>query len=210
MKDLTLTKLDAALGPILLITDQINGQEVLCGLEFAGYETRTLAFLNKRFGDFRLNESQTSSDISQRILAYLAGDYQSIDSIPVSTGGTAFQQQVWLALREIPVGTTLTYGQMALRLGKPSASRAVGMTNSLNPISIVLPCHRVIGSNGSLTGYAGGLERKRWLLEHEGALKQGSIAVGQAVGQPVIEQPVGQAAAQLSLPLDATPALKQV
>ncbi|MFM7427535.1 MAG: methylated-DNA--[protein]-cysteine S-methyltransferase [Elainella sp.] len=194
MKDLTLNQLNSPIGTILLITDQINGQDILCGLEFAGYETRTLAFLGKRFGEFRLNESQTKTGISERILAYLDGDYSIVDQIPVSTGGTAFQQQVWLALREIPVGTTLTYGQLALRLGKPSASRAVGLTNSLNPISIVLPCHRVIGANGNLTGYAGGLERKRWLLEHEGALPVRSVVpIGEAMTEP--------GAAQLLLPL---------
>ncbi len=197
MKDLTLNKLASPIGTILLITDQINGQETLCGLEFEDYETRTLAFLSKRFGEFKLNESQTTSEISQRIMAYLDGDYTSLDSIPVSTGGTAFQQQVWLALRDIPVGTTLTYGQLALRLGKPTASRAVGVTNSLNPISIVLPCHRVIGSNGSLTGYAGGLERKRWLLEHEGVLKDSSSAIG--AGQPAAQ--ITDRSAQLLLPL---------
>ncbi|WP_277876371.1 methylated-DNA--[protein]-cysteine S-methyltransferase [Anabaena azotica] len=86
---------------------------------------------------------------------------------PVDTGGTPFQQQVWLALLTIPWGTTISYGQLAAKVNKPTASRAVGLANSLNPIAIVLPCHRVIGANNLLTGYAGGLERKRWLLNHE-------------------------------------------
>jgi methylated-DNA-[protein]-cysteine S-methyltransferase len=106
---------------------------------------------------------------SSRLRAYLAGDLTCLDDIPLNTGGTPFQQQVWLALRTIPVGAVTTYGELVIRLGKtPNAARAVGITNSLNPIAIVLPCHRVVGANGDLTGYAGGLERKRWLLQHEG------------------------------------------
>ena len=90
-------------------------------------------------------------------------------AIPVQTGGTPFQQQVWNALREIPLGQTFTYSQLAAAVGSPKAARAVGMTNSLNPVAIVLPCHRVVGCNASLTGYAGGVDRKRWLLNHEHA-----------------------------------------
>ena len=164
MKDLYLEKINSPIGKILIITEQ----ETLCGLEFEGYETRTYRFLDKRFGNHKLNPVRNITGISQSIQAYLEGDYHSLDHISVSTGGTAFQQQVWTALRSIPVGTVITYGELAQRLGKPAAARAVGITNSLNPISIVLPCHRVIGANGALTGYAGGLERKRWLLHHEG------------------------------------------
>ena len=164
MKDLYLEKISSPVGKILIIIDN----ETLCGLEFEGYEARTYNFLNKRFGEFRLNATQNSLKITQQIQAYLEGNYHSLDQIPVSAGGTAFQQQVWTALRSIPVGTVITYGALAQRLGNPAAARAVGITNSLNPISIVLPCHRVIGANGALTGYAGGLERKRWLLQHEG------------------------------------------
>jgi methylated-DNA-[protein]-cysteine S-methyltransferase len=104
---------------------------------------------------------------SSQVRSYFAGDYHCLDTIPVSTGGTPFQQQVWFALRTIPPGKTITYGELAAKLGKPTAYRAVGGTNALNPIAIVLPCHRVVGANASLTGYAGGLERKQWLLEHE-------------------------------------------
>jgi O-6-methylguanine DNA methyltransferase len=89
--------------------------------------------------------------------------------VAVATGGTAFQKSVWAALRQIPVGETLGYGALAARLGKPGAARAVGLANGLNPIGIVVPCHRVIGASGTLTGYAGGVERKAWLLAHEGA-----------------------------------------
>ena len=89
--------------------------------------------------------------------------------MPVEAAGTAFQQLVQSALREIPAGTTVTYGQLARRIGHPGSSRAVGMASGSNPVPIVVPCHRVIGANGALTGYGGGLDRKRWLLAHEGA-----------------------------------------
>ena len=87
----------------------------------------------------------------------------------VKTGGTAFQKAVWAALRAIPAGETRSYSQLAAAIGSPKAVRAAGLANGQNPIAVVVPCHRVIGANGTLTGYAGGLERKRWLLAHEGA-----------------------------------------
>jgi methylated-DNA-[protein]-cysteine S-methyltransferase len=107
--------------------------------------------------------------ISSRLRAYFGGDLAALDAIEVDTGGTSFQQDVWRALREIPVGKTVSYGELARRIGRPSATRAVGLTNGLNPCAVVVPCHRVIGADGSLTGFGGGLHRKRWLLEHEGA-----------------------------------------
>lgn len=106
--------------------------------------------------------------LTDRLAAYFAGDLHAIDSIPVRTAGSAFQRTVWRALREIPCGSTLSYSDLARRIGRPAAVRAVGTANGSNPIGVVVPCHRVIGANGSLTGYGGGIERKRWLLEHEG------------------------------------------
>jgi methylated-DNA-[protein]-cysteine S-methyltransferase len=94
-----------------------------------------------------------------------------IDQLPVMTAGTEFQRSVWQQLRQIPCGEIITYGELAKRIGRPTASRAVGMANGSNPISIVVPCHRVIGSQGALTGYAGGVQRKQWLLKHEGYLQ---------------------------------------
>lgn len=99
--------------------------------------------------------------------AYFAGDLGAIDRLPVAAGGTDFQRAVWRALREIPYGETRSYAALARHIGHPAAVRAVGLANGSNPIAIVVPCHRVIGSDGSLTGYGGGLPRKRWLLEHE-------------------------------------------
>lgn len=105
--------------------------------------------------------------LTDRLRAYFAGELAAIDSLRVVLDGTEFQNRVWNALREIPCGDTWSYGDLARRIGKPSAVRAVGLANGANPIAIVVPCHRVIGSNGTLTGYGGGLDRKRWLLAHE-------------------------------------------
>ena len=104
-----------------------------------------------------------------RVLArYFGGDLGSLDEIDVELHGTPFQQRVWNALRTVAAGTTTSYAELAGRVGSPNAVRAVGAANGANPVAVVLPCHRIIGSNGSLTGYGGGLERKRWLLDHEG------------------------------------------
>lgn len=105
----------------------------------------------------------------QQLTEYFAGARTTFD-LPLEPGGTAFQRSVWEALRTIPYGTTTSYGTIARRLGDPHATRAVGAANGQNPIPIVVPCHRVVGSKGELTGFGGGLDRKRWLLEHEGAL----------------------------------------
>jgi methylated-DNA-[protein]-cysteine S-methyltransferase len=169
MTQLLIDKIDFALGQILLVADG----PALCAVDFSGYETRMMKLLLKRYKTVELVEQSNPQGFSDRLRAYLAGEFTSVETIPVNPGGTPFQQQVWQTLRSIPVGTTLTYAQLANRVGNPTAYRAVGMANSQNPISIVLPCHRVIGSNTRLTGYAGGLDRKRWLLTHEGAIGRG-------------------------------------
>ena len=109
---------------------------------------------------------------------YFAGERLAFD-LPLVPTGTPFQQRVWSALREIPYGRTTTYGELATGLGQPTASRAVGLANGRNPIAVIVPCHRVIGADGSLTGFGGGLPRKRWLLEHERAV------LGATRGEPV-------------------------
>lgn len=164
MKELQFDRIDSPIGTILLVVDDKR----LCSLDYADYEPRMMTLLQKRYGVVHLEQVSDPCGFSRRVRDYLAGDYACLDAIAVSTGGTAFQQEVWLALRSIPPGKTLTYGELAAKLGKPTAYRAVGSTNALNPVAIVLPCHRVIGAGSSLTGYAGGLERKRWLLRHEG------------------------------------------
>lgn len=115
----------------------------------------------------KLARASDPGGVSSALRAYFAGELRAIDGLQVSPAGTEFQQSVWRALREIPCGETRSYGDIARRIGKPAAVRAVGLANGANPIWLLVPCHRVIGANGSLTGYAGGLERKRWLLAHE-------------------------------------------
>lgn len=162
--ELLIDQIASELGTIVVVTD---GQ-ALCALDFEDYQARLLKNLQKRYPSFQLQPTTNPGGISDQIRAYLAGNYQALNQIPVSMAGTAFQQQVWSALKTIPPGTVLTYGELAIKLGKPNACRAVGLANALNPIAIVVPCHRVIGANANLTGYAGGLDRKRWLLAHEG------------------------------------------
>jgi methylated-DNA-[protein]-cysteine S-methyltransferase len=154
------------LGPILVVSDSLN---CLRGLGWEDHEERLRRDLSRIYRRAPLLERKPAPTATRRALQrYFAGDLQAIDDIPVETGGTPFQSSVWRALRKIPAGTTLSYGRMASRLECPLAVRAVGFANGSNPISIVIPCHRLVGANGSLTGYGGGLERKRWLLEHEG------------------------------------------
>ena len=105
--------------------------------------------------------------VASALGAYFAGDLAAIDAVRVQASGTPFQREVWDLLRAIPCGTTTTYGELARRVRTADASRAVGLANGSNPIAIVVPCHRVIGASGALTGYGGGLDRKRWLLQHE-------------------------------------------
>ncbi|WP_275337053.1 methylated-DNA--[protein]-cysteine S-methyltransferase [Nodosilinea sp. PGN35] len=162
--ELWIDRLPSGLGDLLLVSDGA----ALCALDFADCEARLLTLLKKRFAAVTLTPCPNPQGFSDRLRAYLAGDLHSLDGVRVNPGGTAFQQQVWGLLRQIPAGTVATYGELAAKLGKPTAYRAVGLANSLNPVAIALPCHRVIGTQGQLTGYAGGLARKRWLLHHEG------------------------------------------
>jgi methylated-DNA-[protein]-cysteine S-methyltransferase len=178
MMELLIDRIDSAIGTILLVSDG----ESLCALDYADYEERMRTLLQRHYREFHLQAVVNPQGFSSRIRAYLAGDLGSLNSIPINTGGTVFQHRVWSTLRTIPPGTVLSYGEMASRLGKSTSYRAVGMTNALNPIAIVVPCHRLVGANGALTGYAGGLERKRWLLQHEG-VDLVKLASGGAVGE---------------------------
>lgn len=141
----------------------------ICWLEFAGIEGRMESLLKKRFGACAFRRADPHG-LKPKLQAYFNGDLHALDDVQVNTGGSAFQRSVWKELREIPVGATWTYGQLAARLGDPNACRAVGHANGQNPVSIIVPCHRVIGAGARLTGYGGGLERKHWLLVHEGAI----------------------------------------
>lgn len=162
---LELDEIASPLGTILLV----SGPEGVYALDFDDFGPRMRALLEKERGAVRLLPGAGRRDNAARVQAYLDGDLAALDSLRVETGGTDFQKSVWHALRRIPCGRTATYGEIAAAIGQPSAARAVGHANAQNPVAIVVPCHRVVGADGTLTGYAGGLERKRWLLQHEGA-----------------------------------------
>jgi methylated-DNA-[protein]-cysteine S-methyltransferase len=159
------------IGDMLVVADEQDRLRALGWADLQARLDRTLAVL---YGELELRAGPVSSLIKDSLHAYLEGKSDAIDAIPVETGGTAFQRSVWAELRRIPVGTTMSYGDFAARIGRPKAVRAVGHANGSNPICVVVPCHRLIGADGSLTGYGGGLPRKRWLLDHE-ASAQGRL-----------------------------------
>jgi O-6-methylguanine DNA methyltransferase len=161
------------LGEILLVSDSDGA---LRALDFADYDLRLRRLLRLHYGTYQLDLAPAPVAVVSALTAYFAGDIDAVSKLRVATGGTPFQRDAWAALRRIPAGRTTTYGELAVKVGRPGASRAVGLANGSNPIAIVVPCHRVIGSNGTLTGYAGGLHRKRWLLEHEHRYAQGRSA----------------------------------
>lgn len=166
--NLHLERLPTAIGDMLIVTDD---QDRLRALDFADFETRMRTLLTRHYGAVELIPRSAPSPASKAIGDYLGGRLDALDDLEVATGGTEFQRQVWAALRAIPVGETLSYGGLAKKIGRPKAVRAVGLANGSNPIAVVVPCHRVIGASGHLTGYAGGVERKAWLLRHEGAAR---------------------------------------
>lgn len=160
-----LDRLSSPLGPILVIWDAL---ERVVAVDFESHEARMHRLLRLHHNaDSYMLASAAAPSITGCLEAFFAGELGAIDTLGVHTGGTAFEQSVWMALRDIPAGTTTTYGALAASIGRPGASRAVGRANGANPVGIVLPCHRVIGANGAPTGYGGGIERKRWLLAHE-------------------------------------------
>ncbi len=162
-------RVDTPIGPFFLAVRE----GTLVAASFDGREDGMARALERRFGPVSLEEHPDPGGIVARLRAYFKGDLPALDAIKSDPGGTPFQQRVWAALRRIPVGTTLSYSALARDIGDPDAVRAVGTANGSNPVPVVIPCHRVIGADGSLTGYGGGLERKRWLLVHEGVQTQG-------------------------------------
>jgi len=143
----------------------------LCGLEFDRPNRHAMLQdrISKWFPSSQVAES--GHPLLERVKAwlghYLAGRFRQLESLPFDLRGTDFERQVWDLLLDIPLGSTMTYGELARKLNRPNGARAVGLAVGRNPVGIIVPCHRVVGSNGSLTGYGGGLDRKRWLLEHE-------------------------------------------
>ena len=163
---LLVNRLSTPIGELLIVSDR---DQNLRAVDWADCEERMrrLLRIHSRGNEFNLVLTHSQSSAAEAIARYFRGDLSSIDVPPTKTEGTAFQQDVWRVLRTIPCGTSISYSELAARVGRPRASRAVGLANGSNPISIVVPCHRVIGSDGSLTGYAGGTKRKLWLLRHE-------------------------------------------
>jgi methylated-DNA-[protein]-cysteine S-methyltransferase len=161
-----LDRFKTPIGTALLVTD---GEGVLRALDWSDYEARLHRLLRRHYGDVILEPAPAPGDITRALTGYFAGDLGQLKKIKWRTNGTAFQRKVWTALRTIPAGKTFSYGIMAARLNVPNAARAIGLANGANPVGVVVPCHRLIGADGSLTGYGGGLERKQWLLAHEGA-----------------------------------------
>ncbi|MDY0272635.1 MAG: methylated-DNA--[protein]-cysteine S-methyltransferase [Advenella sp.] len=164
MMKLYISRIASPLGEIILMTDNENRLRVL---DFADHETRMLALLHRQYKQTEIIPASTPCPYEKNLKDYFNGDLNALSNIPVATGGTKFQRAVWHALQKIPYGQTMSYGELAAKIGNPKASRAIGLANGANPISMVIPCHRVIGKDGSMTGYGGGLERKIWLLRHE-------------------------------------------
>jgi methylated-DNA-[protein]-cysteine S-methyltransferase len=163
---LTFSRLASPIGQALIVTDD-EGR--LRALDWSDFEPRMVRTIRRHWGTAAtLKPGPTPKALVRALDAYFAGDLTSLQGLACHTGGTPFQRAVWGALRKIPAGRTLSYGALAARIGRPRAVRAVGLANGANPIGVVVPCHRVIGANGTLTGYGGGLPRKRWLLAHEG------------------------------------------
>jgi methylated-DNA-[protein]-cysteine S-methyltransferase len=161
-----LDHLETPIGRLDLVADE-DGR--LHAVGFGDGHPRMERHLRQPAGeaDSALTPASNPGGLTAALRAYFDGDPMAIDGLPVAASGTEFQRAVWRALREIRCGETRSYSDIARRIGKPAAVRAVGLANGANPVGIVVPCHRVIGSNGTLTGYGGGIERKRWLLEHE-------------------------------------------
>jgi methylated-DNA-[protein]-cysteine S-methyltransferase len=160
-----LDRLDTPIGVALIVSDDDG---VLRALDWEDYEPRLKELLRLQYGAVALKEAGASRDLRAALSGYFKGDLDCLRQIAWRVAGTPFQQKVWKALPKIPAGTTMSYGALAAKIGLPAAIRAVGHANGSNPISVVVPCHRLIGANGSLIKYGGGLERKRWLLKHEG------------------------------------------
>jgi methylated-DNA-[protein]-cysteine S-methyltransferase len=160
-----LDRLGTPIGVALLVTD---ADGVLRALDWEDYAPRMKELLRLHYGSVTLNEARAPREVRAALTAYFKGDLDRLATIAWRVAGTPFQQKVWSALPTIPAGRTLSYGALAAKLGRPNAMRAVGHANGSNPISVVVPCHRLIGADGSLVKYGGGLERKRWLLRHEG------------------------------------------
>ena len=176
--------LHSPLGEMVLVFDS---REALRALDWTDHAERQQRLLRLHYGaegvGYRMASAPCPAPLATALAAYFDGQLDALEALPVETNGTPFQRDVWAALRTLPAGTATSYGALAARIGKPAAVRAVGLANGANPVGIVVPCHRVIGANGTLTGYGGGLPRKAWLLAHEGVSQPGT---GAAARQQVL------------------------
>jgi methylated-DNA-[protein]-cysteine S-methyltransferase len=165
--ELLVDRIATPTGEMVLMADREGNLRMI---EWPDQGSRLQRQLDRQFGKgmVTLTPTRDPGGLSGAMRRYFKGDLSAIEKLPVKAEGTPFQESVWAALREIECGTTISYAELARRIGRPKAVRAVGLANGQNPVGVVVPCHRVIGSNGSLTGYGGGLPRKKWLLEHEG------------------------------------------
>jgi len=160
--------LDSPIGPLAFACD---ADGAVRGASFAGETGDGLKrSMTREYRGATLTDGQPPEAVLAPLRAYLGGDGDALTRIPWRIEGDGFQQRVWRALAEIPSGVTITYSEIARRAGEPGAAQAAGVALNRNPIALVLPCHRVIGADGALVGFGGGLERKRWLLQHEGAI----------------------------------------
>ncbi len=167
--DFFIDHLATPIGELIVVAD---GDGALRTIDWTDHEKRMTLLLDRYYGKGRyiLMPKRDPGGLTSAMRRYFKGEIGVLQDLAVATSGTDFQTSVWKALRRIKDGTTISYAELANRIGKPKAVRAAGLANGQNPISIVVPCHRVIGSNGSLTGYGGGLHRKQWLLAHEGVM----------------------------------------
>lgn len=158
------------IGELVVIADP-EGR--LRTIDWTEHAARMTLLLDRYYGKggYALTPKRDPNGLSSAMRRYFKGEIGVLAELPIATTGTPFQKSIWQALRKIEDGTAISYAELARRIGRPNAVRAAGLANGQNPISIVVPCHRVIGSNGSLTGYGGGIERKQWLLDHEGVAR---------------------------------------
>lgn len=163
---LLIDRIATPLGEFAVIADEAGRLHAAEWTDCFDRTERSLRILHGKAG-YALKNARNPSGLSAIFRAYFAGDLAAIDKVPIADLGTPFQRLMWRALRKVPAGRTMSYGVFARRIGKPAAIRAVGAANGANPICIVVPCHRLVGADGSLVKYGGGIERKRWLLAHE-------------------------------------------
>lgn len=179
MTTLTTTTIETPIGPVGLAARD----ETLVGVSLGGaiQGSGVHAHLVRAIGELTLRPSADPAGAASRLRRFFAGDVAVLATQPVALHGTEFQRSVWSALRDIPAGTTWTYAQLAAAIGRPTAVRAVGAANGANPVSLFVPCHRVIAADGSLWGYGGGLPAKAWLLRHEGALPPDLLSAAERI-----------------------------